>query len=64
IKRQERSRRRSPRAVARIAAGPNSWSKSVRSWVVEFQKRDRTESQPTFGSLFTDSPPEQLADSD
>src|SRR6185503_4981846 len=47
IKRQERVSRR-PRKKVELAVGPNKWSKSVRSWVVENQNRDRTESLPTF----------------
>ena len=30
----------------------NKWAKSVRSWIVEFQKRDRSEALPAFDSLF------------
>ena len=37
------------------AAGPNRWSNAVRSWVVEFQERDRDESLPAFDSLFKDA---------
>ena len=37
------------------AVDPNRWSKSVRSWVVEFQERDRGESLPAFDSLFKDA---------
>ena len=54
IKRQERIPLRT-RAMVPLAAGPNRWSKSVRSWVVEFQQRDRSESLPAFDSLFKDA---------
>ena len=41
------------------AAGPNKWSTAVRSWVVEFQERDRgSEATPAFDSLFKDALPE------
>jgi len=40
-------------------AGPNKWSTSVRSWVTEYQERDRgTEATPAFDSLFKDALPE------
>ena len=35
-------------------SGPNRWSTAVRSWVVEFQERDRNETLPAFNSLFKD----------
>ena len=39
--------------------GPNKWSTAVRSWVTEFQERDRgVESTPAFDSLFKDALPE------
>jgi hypothetical protein len=56
IKRKERAPRRG--ASVKPAVGPNKWSKSVRSWVVESQERDRTESLPTFDSLFNDGLPQ------
>ena len=37
------------------AAGTNRWSTAVRSWVVQFQERDRSESLPAFDSLFRDA---------
>lgn len=38
---------------------PNRWSTAVRSWVVEFQERDRSaESTPAFDSLFKYGLPE------
>jgi len=36
-------------------SSPNRWSTSVRSWVVEFQKRNRTEPLPAFDGLFKDA---------
>ena len=39
------------------AVDPNRWSTAVRSWVVEFQERDRRESTPAFDSLFKDALP-------
>ena len=39
--------------------GPNKWSTSVRSWVVEYQARDRgADPTPAFDSLFKDALPE------
>lgn len=40
------------------AAGPNRWSTAVRSWIAEFQQRDRDESLPAFDRLFKDALPE------
>lgn len=37
------------------ATGPIKWSKAVRSWIVDFQERDRTEYLPAFDSLFKDA---------
>jgi hypothetical protein len=46
-------------AEVESAAGSNRWSTAVRSWVVEFQERDRgPESTPAFDSLFKDTLPE------
>ena len=42
-------------ASVESAADPNRWSTAVRSWVVEFQERDRDESLPAFDSLFKDA---------
>jgi len=53
IKRKERVRRRGGKVQP--AKGPNDWSKSVRSWVSEFQETDHSESLPAFDSLFKDS---------
>jgi hypothetical protein len=63
IKKQERSRRR-PRAKPKTATGPQTWSKSVRAWVVEFNGRDRSEEQPAFDSLFKDAQPERTGKTD
>ena len=63
IKRHERSGQSRP-AATRVVTGPNRWSKSVRSWVVEFKNRDPDESLPTFDSLFADAKSGQVADSD
>jgi hypothetical protein len=57
IKREERIPRQRRRKVT-PAAGPNKWTKAVRSWVVEFQERDRSESLPAFDSLFNDGQPQ------
>jgi hypothetical protein len=54
IKRHKRVPRRGPKIE--VAVGPNKWSKSVRSWVVEFQEKDREEVLPAFDSLFKDAP--------
>jgi len=40
-----------------LAINPNRWSTTVRSWVGDFQARDRSELLPTFDSLFKDPPP-------
>ena len=53
IKRYERVSRRPARV--KLAAESNRWSTAVRSWVVEFQERDRNEHLPAFDSLFTDA---------
>jgi hypothetical protein len=46
-------------AEVESAAGPNRWSSAVRSWVSEFQERDRgSESTPAFDSLFKGALPE------
>jgi len=42
-------------AMVELPLGPNRWSTAVRSWVVEFQGRDRSESMPAFDSLFKDA---------
>jgi hypothetical protein len=54
IKKRERRLLRA-RARIRSPAGSNKWSKSIRSWVVEFEKRDRGEAPPVFDSLFNGS---------
>jgi hypothetical protein len=52
--------RKVPEIQARVesAAGTNRWFTAVRSWVVEFQGRDRNESLPGFDSLFKDALPQ------
>ncbi len=45
-------------AEVESTASPNRWSNSVRSWVVEFQERDRSESLPAFDTVFKDALPE------
>lgn len=53
--------RKDPAVPAEVEspAGPNKWSTSVRSWVTEFQERDRSEeATPAFDSLFKDALPE------
>jgi hypothetical protein len=40
-----------------LAIDPNRWSSAVRTWVVEFQERERDESLPAFDSLFADAAP-------
>jgi len=54
---KQRRERALLRARARVksSVGSNKWSKSVHSWVDEFQKRDHTESLPAFDSLFKDA---------
>ena len=53
IKNAERKRRRE--TPVELAIDPNRWSSAVRSWIVEFQERDRDESLPVFDSLFEDA---------
>jgi hypothetical protein len=53
--------RKDPDTEAEVesVAAPNKWSTSVRSWVTEFQERDRgVEPTPAFDSLFKDALPE------
>jgi hypothetical protein len=57
IKKRERRLLRA-RARVKSAVGSNRWSTAVRSWVVEFQSRDRDESLPVFESLFKGRQPE------
>jgi hypothetical protein len=48
-----------PDTEVESAASPNKWSTAVRSWVVEYQERDRSAaSTPAFDSLFKDALPE------
>jgi hypothetical protein len=59
-----RLKKRRERAVLRArervksSVGSNKWSKSVSSWVADFQNRDRNESLPAFDSLFKEAQPE------
>jgi hypothetical protein len=46
------------RDKVKSAARPKTRSTAFKSWVVEFQERDRTESLPAFDSLFKDPLPE------
>jgi hypothetical protein len=54
IKREDRKDLEVQTEVA-SAAGPNSWSDAVHSWVIESQQRDRSESLPAFNSVFKDA---------
>jgi hypothetical protein len=56
-KRRERALLRA-RARVKSSVGPNKWSKSVSSWVADFQNRDRDESLPAFDSLLKEKQPE------
>lgn len=40
------------------ATHSNKWSTTVRSWVADFQERDREEALPAFDSLFKNPLPE------
>jgi hypothetical protein len=58
IKRIKRAERKQPgREIAVAAINPNRWSTTVRSWIIEFQERDRDELLPAFDSLFKDASP-------
>jgi hypothetical protein len=57
MKRRERALLRA-RARVKSSVGSNKWSKSMSSWVAEFQHRDRDESLPAFDSLFKETQPE------
>ena len=48
-------RKKGPEIAFELVVDPNRWSTEVRSWIVEFQVRDRRESLPAFDSLFKDS---------
>jgi hypothetical protein len=56
IKRANRKDRRMPIAV-KSTPNRNRWSTAVRSWIVDFKDRDRSESLPAFDSLFKDGSP-------
>jgi hypothetical protein len=55
IKRHERESQ--PEATVE-PANPNRGSTAVRSWVADFQQRDRNEFIPAFDSLFKDALPD------
>jgi hypothetical protein len=57
-KRRERALLRA-RARVKSAGGPNRWTAAVRSWVADFQNRDRDESLPAFDSLFKETQSEE-----
>ena len=50
--------RKNHAAPISLAPGPNAnrWFGAVRSWVADFQARDRREFLPAFDSLFKDAP--------
>ena len=54
IKKANRKDRRRPIAV-KSTPNRNQWSTVVRSWVVDFKDRDRSETLPAFDSLFKDA---------
>jgi len=56
IKKANRKDRRRPIAV-KSTPNRNRWSTAVRSWIVDFKDRDRSESLPAFDSLFKDASP-------
>jgi hypothetical protein len=56
IKHANRKDRRMP-IVVKSTPNRNQWSTAVRSWVVDFKDRDRSESLPAFDSLFNDASP-------
>ena len=56
IKKANRKDRRIPIAV-KSTPNRNQWSTAVRSWVVDFKDRDRSESLTAFDSLFNDASP-------
>jgi len=56
IKKANRKDRRMPIAV-KSTPNRNRWSTAVRSWIVDFKDRDRSESLPAFDSLFNDAAP-------
>jgi hypothetical protein len=57
IKRIKKAERKQQKRKSGVAPDidPNRWSTAVRSWVVELQERDRSESLPAFDSLFKDA---------
>ena len=58
VKLIKKAERETPMAPAETEfVDPNRWSKTVRSWVNEFQQDRRDESLPAFDSLFKDELP-------
>jgi hypothetical protein len=57
VKKHERIRPQ-PLTTVESVASPNRWSTAVRSWIVEFRRRDRSESLPAFDSLFKGALPQ------
>ena len=56
IKRIKHAERKKGREIpVELAINPKRWSSAVRSWIVEFQERERDESLPAFDSLFEDA---------
>lgn len=55
----KKEQRRGPETQTGLgsATGPNKWSGSVRSWVIEFKQHRRSELLPSFDSLFKDALP-------
>jgi hypothetical protein len=62
IKLIKNGQRKVPEIQAKVesTAGVNRWSRAVRSWVVEFRERDRSESLPAFDSFFRDALPQTV----
>jgi hypothetical protein len=54
IKLVKKAKRKGQVIPIAVALDPRRWSRAVRSWVVDYQKRDRYESLPAFDSLFKD----------
>jgi hypothetical protein len=63
IKKANRKDRRNPIAGKSIP-NRNRWSTAVRSWVVDFKDRDRSETLPAFDSLFKDALPSPDAETE
>jgi hypothetical protein len=63
IKKANRKDRRHPIA-GKSTPSRNRWSTAVRSWVVDFKDRDRSETLPAFDSLFKDALPSSDAETE